>query len=58
MPRYQFRCPKCGAEKEIACSVDERNYPRICECGKLLVRVISPSGLQFKGSGWTPKGNA
>lgn len=56
MPTYDYVCAKCGAEEEIACHVDRRDYPYECpECFGTMKRQISKPNVQFKGDGWTPR---
>ncbi len=52
MPLYEYRCEKCG---EISETIQKFSDPPLstCEaCGGKLERLLSPSAIQFKGSGW------
>src|SRR5579862_2107290 len=52
MPLYEYSCHRCGKHFEVIQKfVDE---PLVVHegCGGDVERLISPSALQFKGSGW------
>ena len=52
MPLYEYKCQSCGAVFE---SIQKFSDPPISvhpNCGGKVERLISPSALQFKGSGW------
>jgi len=52
MPIYEYRCDKCGLEKEFLQKVSD---PKVvdCPCGEsTMTRLISAAGFQLKGSGW------
>ncbi|MDP9251188.1 MAG: FmdB family transcriptional regulator [Chloroflexota bacterium] len=52
MPTYDYQCRSCGAVVEVVHSMLE-DGPTTCErCGGQLRRVINPSGIIFKGSGF------
>ena len=52
MPTYDYRCRSCGNVTEVIHSMLE-DGPTVCErCGGVLRRVIFPSGIIFKGSGF------
>ena len=52
MPTYDYQCRSCGAIAEVVHSMLE-DGPTDCErCGGPLRRVINPSGIIFKGSGF------
>ena len=57
MPNYDYRCTGCNTFYEVQHAIDETPYP--CECGWDLVRVFTPVGVVFKGSGFysTDKGS-
>ena len=52
MPLYLYKCPKCGAERELLQKHDEPNpFCHVCET--LMEKEISaPAGFQFNGSGF------
>jgi putative FmdB family regulatory protein len=52
LPTYDYQCRSCGAVVEVVHSMLE-DGPTNCErCGGQLRRVINPSGIIFKGSGF------
>ena len=52
MPTYDYQCRKCGTTYEVIHSMLE-DGPTACErCGGQLRRVLYPSGIIFKGSGF------
>jgi putative FmdB family regulatory protein len=52
VPTYDYQCRSCGAVVEVVHSMLE-DGPTECErCGGPLRRVINPSGIIFKGSGF------
>lgn len=53
MPIYTYRCENCGVQFERQQSFNDEALKRCPECNKnKLRRVITPSGIVFKGSGW------
>ena len=53
MPIYTYRCENCGAQFERQQSFNDETLKRCPACNKnKLRRVITPSGIVFKGSGW------
>jgi putative FmdB family regulatory protein len=52
VPTYDYQCRACGSMTEVIHSMLE-DGPTVCErCGGDLRRVIYPSGIIFKGSGF------
>ena len=52
MPTYDYQCRKCGSVTEVIHSMLEEG-PSVCErCGGELRRVLYPTGIIFKGSGF------
>lgn len=52
MPTYDYRCRSCGDVTEVIHSMLD-DGPTVCErCGGVLRRVLFPSGIIFKGSGF------
>lgn len=52
MPTYDYQCRSCGHTVEVIHSMTEEG-PRTCErCGGELRRVLYPTGIIFKGSGF------
>ncbi len=52
MPLYEYKCLTCGSSLEVLQKVNEPQLKKCPKCGGLLKKVLSPSALQFKGSGW------
>jgi len=52
MPTYDYQCRSCGTITEVVHSMTE-DGPTACPvCGGSLRRVIHPTGIIFKGSGF------
>jgi putative FmdB family regulatory protein len=52
VPTYDYQCRSCGSMTEVIHSMLEEG-PKVCErCGGELRRVIYPTGIIFKGSGF------
>ncbi|HET6380484.1 MAG TPA: FmdB family zinc ribbon protein [candidate division Zixibacteria bacterium] len=52
MPTYDYECRSCGRITEVIHSMLE-DGPTTCEhCGGQLRRVLYPTGIIFKGSGF------
>ena len=52
MPTYDYQCRSCGTVTELIHSMLEAG-PSTCEkCGGELRRVLFPTGIIFKGSGF------
>ncbi len=52
MPLYEYKCDKCGTVFEVIQKFSDEPLHVHDQCGGTLERLISPSALQFKGSGW------
>jgi len=52
MPIYEFKCSKCQSVFEVIQKVDAPVLKKCLNCGAPVRKIISPSALQFKGSGW------
>jgi putative FmdB family regulatory protein len=52
MPLYEYRCETCGAVFEIIQKFSDTPLSVHEGCGGNVERLISPSALQFKGTGW------
>lgn len=51
MPRYEYKCKKCGRSFEVTHGISESVDS--CEfCGGEVRRVFHPVGIVFKGSGF------
>ena len=51
MPLYDYRCPKCGVF-EVEQSIKDKIFSKCPKCGSDIKRLISSSGIVFKGSGF------
>src|SRR5918996_1868878 len=52
VPTYDYQCRSCGSVTEVIHSMLEEG-PSVCErCGGVLRRVLYPTGIIFKGSGF------
>ena len=53
MPLYAYKCDNCGVQFDRMQKFSDKPIKRCPECSKSAVRrVIQPSGIVFKGSGW------
>lgn len=53
MPIYEYTCMTCEKNKEVSRGFnDPEVIPDCSECGYHMVRVYTPAGIQFKGSGF------
>jgi putative FmdB family regulatory protein len=53
MPIYEYRCAKCGFQKEFLQRVSDKPLTKCPECGKsALAKMVTAAGFQLKGTGW------
>jgi len=52
MPVYEYACKKCGQRMEIIQKMSDSPLTTCTTCQGDIYRIISPSGLSFKGGGW------
>lgn len=52
MPLYEYKCSSCGDVFEVIQKFSDQPLTVHQKCGGTVERLISPSALQFKGSGW------
>jgi len=52
MPLYEYQCSKCGEKIEVLQKFSDAPLKRHKGCRGALHRLVSVSGLHFKGSGW------
>jgi len=52
MPLYEYQCEKCGNKFEIIQKFVDAPLTIHEGCGGKVERLISASGLHFRGSGW------
>jgi putative FmdB family regulatory protein len=51
MPKYDLKCPHCGAETETICMVAERNNQKCPKCGhSMQVQIVKGMGEFLKSS--------
>ena len=53
MPIYEYRCAKCGFQKEFLQRMSDKPLTQCPECGKRAFnKLVSAAGFQLKGTGW------
>ena len=53
MPIYEYRCAKCGFQKEYLQRLSDAPLTRCPECGKKTFnKMVTAAGFQLKGTGW------
>jgi len=52
MPLYEYKCHSCGEKFEVIQKFSDTPLALHDKCGGAVERLISPSALKFKGSGW------
>jgi len=52
MPIYEYACQKCGHHLEVMQKMSDKPLTKCPECKGKLEKLLSPTGIQFKGSGW------
>lgn len=52
MPLYEYKCESCGKTFEVIQKFSDTPLEVHDECGGKVIRLVSPSALHFKGSGW------
>jgi putative FmdB family regulatory protein len=52
MPLYEYKCHSCGEKFEVIQKFSDTPIAVHDKCGGAVERLISPSALKFKGSGW------
>ena len=52
MPIYDYHCDHCGHSFSQVQSYKDQPLEKCPNCGKKPRRLISPSAVVFKGSGW------
>ncbi len=53
MPIYEYRCDHCGHECEILHKINDTSHTTCSQCNHpSLVKLISASRFQLKGTGW------
>jgi putative FmdB family regulatory protein len=52
VPIYEYVCQSCQHRFEVKQSMSDPPVSGCTQCGKAVTKVISASGLMFKGTGW------
>jgi len=53
MPIYEYRCGKCGFQKEYLQRLSDAPLTKCPECGKKTFnKMVTAAGFQLKGTGW------
>ena len=53
MPTYEYTCIECEESREVSRGFNDTEIiPPCSSCGYKMVRVYTPAGVQFKGSGF------
>jgi putative FmdB family regulatory protein len=52
MPLYEYKCESCGKTFEVIQKFSDTPLEVHADCGGKVIRLVSPSALHFKGSGW------
>ena len=52
MPLYEYKCQSCGDVFEVIQKFSDTPLAVHDKCGGAVERLISPSALKFKGTGW------
>jgi len=53
MPTYEYTCIECEESQDVNRGFnDPEVIPPCSSCGYKMVRVYTPTGIQFKGSGF------
>ena len=52
MPIYDYRCDHCGHSFSAVQPFSDQPLEKCPNCGKRPRRLIAPSAVVFKGSGW------
>lgn len=52
MPTYAYRCTECDEAFDIYQRFDEDSLTTCPRCGGKLRKIFTPTGIQFKGSGF------
>jgi len=50
MPLHEYRC-ECENEREVILPLRDADQPQICECGKVMQRLMSVSSFAMKQTG-------
>jgi putative FmdB family regulatory protein len=52
VPIYEYQCESCQHRFEVKQKMSDVPVSACVRCGKRVTKLISPSAIKFKGSGW------
>jgi len=52
MPIYEYLCEKCGEHIEVLQKISDAPLKKCTKCRGKLVKTVSRTSFQLKGSGW------
>jgi putative FmdB family regulatory protein len=52
MPLYEYRCESCGHTFEVIQRFSDAPVEKCPTCGGPVQKLLSPSAIHFKGTGW------
>jgi putative FmdB family regulatory protein len=52
MPIYKYSCEKCGSHVEVIQKISDPPPKRCAKCRGKLIKDVSRTSFQLKGSGW------
>jgi putative FmdB family regulatory protein len=52
MPAYDYKCGRCGLKNELHHGWHDKPTVLCTYCNEPMVKMISPVGAIFKGTGW------
>ena len=52
MPIYEYKCEDCGTVTELLQKMSDKPLKKCPKCAGNVVKIISRSSFQLKGSGW------
>jgi len=56
VPTYTYKCKACMETKEVVHAMSES--VETCDCGGVVVKILSPTAVLFKGSGFFSTDNS
>ena len=52
MPKYKYKCENCDHQFEIKQNISDQALTQCPKCHGEIFRVITPTGIAFKGTGF------
>ena len=52
MPLYEYQCETCHHQFEVRQKISDPVIDKCIQCGHAVRKLISASGIMFKGTGW------